>query len=33
MFHLGEFDEKAGGECSTSLSKNFLKLEIEKDDD
>ena len=33
MFHLGEFDEKAGGECSTSLSKNFLKLEIENDDD
>jgi hypothetical protein len=32
-YKLGVFDEKAGGEFSTSLSKNFLKLEIQNDDD
>ena len=32
-YKLGVFDEKTGGEFSTSLSKNFLKLEIQNDDD
>ena len=32
-YYQCEFKEKAGGECSTSLNKNFLELEIEKDDD
>ena len=32
-YKLGVFDEKVGGEFSTSLSKNFLELEIQNDDD
>lgn len=32
-YHQGSFDPKVGGECSTSLEKNFLELKIEKDDD
>ena len=32
-YYLGEFDEKAGGECSTSLSKDITKIDFDKDDD
>ena len=32
-YYLGEFDEKAGGECSTSLSKDFTKIDFDRDDD
>ena len=32
-YHQGAYDAKVGGEGSTSLEKNFLELEIEKDDD
>ena len=29
----GEFKAKSGGECSTSLTKNYLEMVVEKDDD
>ena len=32
-YYLGEFDEKAGGECSTSLTKEFTKIDFDRDDD
>ena len=32
-YYQGEFDEKAGGECSTSLTRDYMEIDIEKDDD
>lgn len=32
-YYLGEFDEKAGGECSTSLTKEYTKIDFDRDDD
>ena len=32
-YYQGEFDEKAGGECSTSLSKDYMKIDFDKSDD
>lgn len=32
-YYQGEFKPKSGGECSTSLTKNYLLMEVEKDDD
>ena len=32
-YYQGEFDEKAGGECSTSLSKDYIKIDFDKSDD
>lgn len=33
QYYQGEFDEKAGGECSTSLNKDFTKIDFERSDD
>ena len=32
-YYQGEFKAKSGGECSTSLTKNYLEMAVEKDDD
>ena len=32
-YYQGEFKAKSGGECSTSLTKNYLEMVVEKDDD
>jgi WD40 repeat protein len=32
-YYQGEFKAKSGGECSTSLTKKYLSMEVEKDDD
>ena len=32
-YYQGEFDEKAGGECSTSLSKDYIKIDFDKSED
>ena len=32
-YYQGEFDEKAGGECSSSLEKLFMNLELQDDKD
>ena len=33
QYYLGEFDEKVGGECSTSLNRNIKEIEFDKDED
>ena len=32
-YFLGEFDDKMGGECMTSLKKDFIKIDLDRDDD
>lgn len=33
QYYQGVFDEKAGGECSTSLQKDFTKIDFDRSDD